>query len=164
MNQEKYINVRDKARELGCNIPTNITILPMEFTTAECKDELTYPSIATSIEQAWAEAGIRETPLEEPGENRIVLLTESAFPPLLIPGLFFAYEAITKDPVSVQVAINVISDLVSEYIGIGATRNVRLEIAVETKQDHTQCVKLSYEGPVTGLKRIPDVLRRTVRH
>jgi hypothetical protein len=62
-----YIDVEEKATELGLNIPTGLAILPRNFDTAEATDELIHESTAPTIRSLWRQEGVAETRLEKEG-------------------------------------------------------------------------------------------------
>jgi len=59
-----YINVKERARELGCQVPTELTLLPVNFETANFKDELIDAELVTTIRSLWRQAGLSETRIE----------------------------------------------------------------------------------------------------
>ncbi len=63
----EYINIEKKASELGCSIPSGLTILPQNFDTAKSPDELIYESTTATIRSILRQAGIQETKLEKQG-------------------------------------------------------------------------------------------------
>jgi hypothetical protein len=44
-----FINVEDRAKYLGCNVPSGIALLPSNFETAESKDKLVHESNASTV-------------------------------------------------------------------------------------------------------------------
>ena len=68
-NIENYINVNERALELGCNIPNGLSILPRNFDTAKLKSELVYESSVSEIRILFREARIIETRLEKQGDK-----------------------------------------------------------------------------------------------
>jgi hypothetical protein len=63
---ENYMNIKERALELGCNIPSGLSFLPRNFDSAKLKSELIYESTVSDIRILFRDAKIAETKLEKP--------------------------------------------------------------------------------------------------
>ena len=48
-----YIDVKKRAQELGCNIPTSIALLPRNFEISASKEELIHESTTPTVRVLW---------------------------------------------------------------------------------------------------------------
>ena len=62
-----YVDVEQRALDLGCNVPIDVAILPENFETAQSPEELIHEGSATTIRVLLRQAGIPETRLEKEG-------------------------------------------------------------------------------------------------
>lgn len=152
-----FIDVKKKAQEIGCNIPSHIALLPRNFDTALSKEELIHESTTPTVRVLWRQNGITETPLEQP-EEIIPSIVEKAFE-WVGPTIFISAMLLSQNPHLVTVALNVISNYLTEWFrGIPRdSRKAKLSIIIETKSELYK--KIEYEGPPDGLKDLPEVIR-----
>jgi hypothetical protein len=152
-----YVDVTGKAAELGCNVPSGVAILPRNFDTATSRAELIHESTATTVRLLLRESGIHETPLEEPGD-RLPFMGQKAAT-WGGPDLYMALAAL-QDPQLLTSVIEVISAYLTDFFrGIAQDRRrAKLSVVVQTAPGSFK--KVQYEGPIEGLARIPDVVRR----
>lgn len=152
-----YIDVKEKAKEMGCNLPTFIAILPRNFETSKSKEELIHESTTPTVRVLWRQNGITETPLERP-EEKFPFVAEHAFE-WIGPTVFISSMLLTQNPYLVTIALNVISNYLTEWFrGIPRdARKAKLRIITETKRGNYK--KIEYEGPPDGLKDIPEIIK-----
>jgi len=154
---ENYIDVRSKAESLGCNVPTGIALLPRNFNKAESKYSLIHESTASTVRKLWKQSNVLESPIEKNAE-KYAQICEEAFqwigPTIFIPALI-----ITQNPYLVSMAINVISNYLTDWFkGISSkSRLARLSVVVETKSGISK--RINYKGPVNGLKELPAIIK-----
>ena len=152
-----FIDVKKKAQEIGCNIPSHIALLPRNFDTALSKEELIHESTTPTVRVLWRQNGITETPLEQPGE-KFPFVAEKAFE-WVGPTIFISAMLLSQNPHLVTIALNVISNYLTEWFrGIPRDRRkAKLRIIIETKSGCYK--KIEYEGPPDELKVLPQVIR-----
>jgi len=90
------IDVRKRAQELGCNIPTSIALLPRNFEISASKEELIHESTTPTVRVLWRQNGITETPLEQP-EEKFPFVSEHAFE-WIGPTIFYFSDVIKSKP------------------------------------------------------------------
>lgn len=154
---KNFIDVKNKCKKLGCNLPTNLTILPRNFVSAESKDQLLNEGTATTVKVLLRNAGIKETPLEKTGE-KINGIVEEGFD-WIGPTLFLSSALLMQNQLLIDLALGVIANYLTDFFkGIpDEKKNVKLNVVIETKTGNHKEVK--YEGPVEGLKEVPKVVR-----
>jgi hypothetical protein len=158
----QYVDVKLKAESLGCNFPTGIAILPQNFVTARVKSELCYEPTAYVVRELFQTSGILETPLEQEGDRFLIHLQESQFAELILPVIFVSSAFISQNPHLVSVALNVISNYISDWFKnvdsdvYGTPESVKFDLIVQTKKGDYTTVK--YRGPVGGLDKIRKII------
>ena len=139
-----YVDVRERAEQLGCAIPTMIAILPRNFATAAKKDELVHESNAMTVRTLLRNAGIEETRVEVDGE-RFPCIQENDFT-WAGPIIFCTSAALSDNPALLSVSLNIISNYLTEFFrGVTGQRRVILDVVVEQTRAK-KCVRLHYEG------------------
>ncbi|MGC8691295.1 hypothetical protein [Caldisericum sp.] len=154
-----YIDVNKKARDLGCNRPLSLTLLPRNFETATSKGELIHEGNAPTIRVLLRQNEISETKLEKEGE-KFPCVQEKSFVEWIAPAIFISADLLQENSIIVSVIINIISNYLTDWLrGIPInSRKVRLSIVLETKNGNFK--KVEYEGPQDGLKELPEVIKR----
>jgi hypothetical protein len=154
---EDSINVKQKAQDLNCNIPTSIAILPRNFENAPSKDELVHADTTSTIRVLWRQNGIIETPIEKETES-IPFVVEESFE-WIGPIIFFTATFISQNPHLIDISIGVISNYLTDWFkGIRKEeRKTKLDIIVETPSGVYK--KIRYEGSPDGLKDLPGIIR-----
>lgn len=156
-----YIDVKGKARQLGCNIPTGISILPRNFDSAAKATELIHESSASTIRLLWRKEGIQETRIEKESEKYPEIL-ENAFE-WIGPLIFISYATISHNPHLISIATGVISNYLTDWFkGITGQRRVRFSFAIE-KKDGTY-KRIDYDGPPDGLQNLPGIIEKVSVH
>ena len=154
-----YIDVKQRALELGCNVPTELAILPRNFDVAKSKDELVHQNPVPTIRVLWRRAGISETRIEKEGD-RFPYVKEKEFGGWLGPVIFVGSSLLKQSPEAVSLALGVISNyLAGWYSVIGGEQKVKLDIVVEQTEGGGY-KRIEYEGDVEGLKELPPIVRR----
>jgi len=152
-----YINVRERAIELDCNIPTGLALLPRNFADAKIKEDLLHESTAPTVRILLRQAGITETALEREGE-RLHQAGQKDFAEWIGPIIFVSGALLSNNPQAISVALGVISNYLTDWFkGLTSGKNVRLDVVVEAGEEGYK--RISYEGPVEGLRDLPQVVR-----
>lgn len=151
-----YINVADKASALGCNIPTELALLPRNFAEAGTKQELLHEDEATTVRQLWREAGIVETPLEARGE-KFPEIAEKSFE-WIGPTIFVGASLLSNNANLLSVALGVVSNYLTDFFrGQKGTGQIKIDIVFDTKKN--TCKKIIYRGGPEGLKDFAKVVK-----
>ncbi|MCI0485918.1 MAG: hypothetical protein L0229_04880 [Blastocatellia bacterium] len=152
-----YVNVAERAKELGCNVPTGIALLPRNFDTVASKDDLIHESSVADIRILWRQAELNETRIEKEGD-KLPQAQEKSFewvgPIIFVSALYFS-----QNPQGVSIALNIISNYLTGFFkGIPGNKKVRLDVVVEQTKSQ-KCLKVHYEGDVEGLAEVSKVIR-----
>lgn len=154
--ESEYVDVVERAKSLGCEVPTGVTILPNNFETAPSRDELVFADTAIEIRKLWRSKKINQGSIEKDGETYASLDLKSL--DWIGPTILFTAAFISQDPTSVSIAINVFSNYLTDWLkGRPGNGKVRLEIVVEqTKAKKYK--RFTYEGPIEGLESLPKII------
>lgn len=157
ITQRRYVNVPEKARELGCEPPRGLAVLPFNFDRAEARTDLLYDMEAASVKALLRGEGLVETPLERAGESFPLVQRNTA--DWFGPVVFFSAAYLSKNPLAVSVAVNVISNYLSDlFRGATEARSARFHL-VEENSDGSGYTCVDYEGSPQGLKDVLDYLK-----
>ena len=154
---EDFPDVKNKAREMGCNVPETLAILPKNFISAKSKGELINEDTASTVRVLWKQAGIVETPIEKEGE-KIPELVMNWFE-WVGPTILFTSTLITQNPQLIDIALGVIANYLTDFFkGVPkGQKKAKLDFVEETKSGNYK--RLHYEGDVEGMKDLPKIIR-----
>lgn len=156
-----YVDVRNRARDLGCNEPTGLCILPRNFDTVKSKEELIHESSTPTVRVLWKQAGIQEAKIEREGE-RFSQVSEKDFVGWVGPIIFVSAALLSQDPNAISVALGVVSNYLTDWFrGVVGEKRAKLDIVVETAESKYK--RIRYDGSIDGLRELPEILRE-VRH
>lgn len=152
-----FASVIEKAKELGCNIPTGLALLPRNFESAESKEDLLHESSTPTVRIIFRKQGIKETPLEYEGE-KFPQISEKKFDEWVGPIIFASYALLSQNPHIISIALGVISNYLTDFFkGIPGEKRAKLDVVVETK--NRKFKRVHYEGPISGLGKILEIIR-----
>jgi hypothetical protein len=158
-----YINVKERAVELGCNAPTGLAIIPRNFEVARSKDELVHESSTATIRVLWRQAGISETRIEM-GDDRFPCVQEKAFEGWIGPIIFVGASLLSQNPYLMSVAFGVISNYLTDWFkGLPGDKNVKLDIVIEETKGKS-CKRIHYEGNAEGLHDLNKIVSEVSGH
>jgi len=146
-----YVDVKQRAAELGCNAPTELALLPRNFDSAGSKQELAHQNPVPTIRVLWRRAGIAETRIEKEGD-RFPYVKEKEFGGWLGPVIFVGASLLARDPDALSTGLGIIADYLGGWYAVLATeQKVKLDIVVE-RPGGGGCKRVAYEGDVAGLR------------
>lgn len=152
-----YPDVVQRATELGCQVPTQIAILPRNYATAQSVDELLFESETPTVRVLWRKAGVVETPILA-SSQKTAQISEKSFEAWIAPTMFVSLSLLSQNPGLISVALGVVSNYLTDiFKGFTDRQNVKLDIVVETKNKGFK--NIHYDGPVGGLKELPLIVR-----
>ena len=159
----EYVDVKERALQLGCNVPTQLALLPRDFEVAKTKDELVHESSVPAIRVLWQQAGVIETRIEKEG-SKPPTLSEKGIEGWIGPVIFVSASLTSQNPYAISVALGVISNYLTDWFkGVPfSERVVKLDIVKETKD--RQYMGIHYEGPPQGLEQLPDIITQVSSH
>ncbi len=152
-----YVNVKERCVELGCNIPTGLALLPINFETAGSKDELIHEDTTPTVRKLWRKSGVTETKIEKEGEK--IPYEQRKSIELAIPTVFVSWALFSQDPNMISIALNIISNYATDFFkGISGEKKVKFDIVVEQNENHKSKI-IHYEGEIEGLSKLPEVIK-----
>ena len=153
----EYIDVRAQALKLGCNVPTALALLPINFDTAKSKDDLVHEDSVLTIRKLFRQAGIAETKIEKDGE-KIPYEQRKSFE-WVAPTLFVSASLLSQNANFISIALNVISNYLTDYFkGIISDKTVKIDIVVE-QTEKNKSKRIQYEGSLEGLDELTQILK-----
>jgi hypothetical protein len=182
-----FVDVTARARELGCQVPLRIALLPGNFATAANGGEFSYHVATPYVRSAWQTVGLEdEGPQARDKTHSIhsVILSESdksknlfarseqAQPSTIgtvsqayanaesadVPLVaFFGSGLLTGMGSSLAVALSLVSRVLASHPACASPREVRFDAVVKKRSDGYAC--LEYRGDAYGL----SALTRDVR-
>ena len=151
-----YLDVGQRASDLGLKGPEGVCILPRRFGSAKDVGELVHESSALGLKTLFRKADLPIT-VYQPDGTKIPYLQENDIT-WVGPVLFFSYAAISQNPNIVSVALSVIANYVTDlFKGSPEPGRAKLSLVVEThttKTTTTVTKKIDFDGPPD---KIPDI-------
>lgn len=157
-NIAEYVNLAKKMADLGCIYPeSGLALLPLNFESAKSMAELRHASQTSTIRKLFLNNGLPLSEIVERSQRPPYVKNKSSA--LVLPIIYFSASLYSQNPTLVNIALNVVSNYVFETLrGVGMGREVKLEIVIE-KTKGKEYRRISYSGPVDGLKALPDSIR-----
>lgn len=154
-NISDYIDVPTKIRELGCDDPDGIAILPVNFEAARSADEFRQLSEASTVKTLLRNNNVL---FSEVRKEKPSYIQNNAFE-WIAPTLFVSASLLSQQPETISVSLSVIANYVTDFFrGFSGEKSIKLDIVVERTKSKT-CKKVSYEGSVEGLKELADIVK-----
>jgi hypothetical protein len=140
-----FVDVAARSRELGCEVPVRLVLLPGNFTTAASAAELRYHKAAPEVRSAWRRVGlIDEGPGSEAGIGDLGLGASSGVrtpiptPQPAVPFscnvplvAFFGRELRNGPARQVTYALGAVASVLSAHSGEACASEIRFDAIVE---------------------------------
>lgn len=151
-----YVNVEEKAKELGCNVPTYMALLPRNYESANSKDELLHEVYVPVLKKLLISNDIQLTPLEKPGEKFPKIAEHSA--EWIGPVIFISAAAISQDPTIVSLTLSIVANYLTDLFK-GRTGNNIAKFNIIIPDGEGNYKNVDYEWPVEGIEELKEVVR-----
>lgn len=152
-----YPDVQALCDDLGCNLPSSLAILPRNLDSAKRYEDLYLDGEAATVRILWRNHGLTEERLDSQ-ESPFPQLQEKSFVEWVGPTLFIGFSLWSQNEALVSVALNVISNYVTDFFkGVQGAKLAKLDIVTESRDG--SCKKVKYRGPASGLQELPNILR-----
>ena len=156
-NISDYIQVFEKIDELGCSYSGGIAILPENFETATPATTVRQLMGTLTIKKIFRISNVPYSEIRR-GNEKPSYIGYRAFE-WVIPTLFFSAPLLLENPQIISVSLSVVANYLTDFFkGVGRKKNGKLDIVVE-KNKSKICKKISYEGPIDGIKDLADVAK-----
>jgi hypothetical protein len=156
IDRSEYVNVAERAKELGCEVPGGIALLPRNFETAHSRAELVHESDAPTIRILFRENEVEETPIEPAGE-RFPYVSEKSLE-WIGPTIFIGYSLYTQNPNILNITLGIIANYLTDFFrGIRGGATARFSIVRERSSG--ECERYDYEGPPSAIEDFAKVVR-----
>ena len=151
-----YPNVRDRLKELRCNSPRGFTLLPINFEAVESTADFRQVTEAITITKILRLADVPHSEILPP-ERRPAYLKNNSWA-WTAPVLFLTYDILSQNPDAIRLVIEHITNHLAVFrADLGGESDVTLDLVVERTKARS-CKKVSYKGPIDGLRQIPQIL------
>lgn len=145
--ESEYINVGNRASELGCHVPDSLAIMPENFHSAHSRNELVVRAESATLRELFDGNGTPLGSFFPLGEHP----TFGHDPDISWEAALFVPAGIHRTaPHAVTQAMVTISNHLKGFFGGRAAKPVRLRIVVERKANRS-CKKLVYTGDAAGI-------------
>jgi len=155
-NITDFVNVGEKIANLGGVYPHGLALLPVNFESASSLAELRQASEAATIKKLLIAEGLQVDDILDRSQRPPYIKNKShewASPIIFVSALLYS-----QNPMCISLALNVLGNYATDFFrGTNTTPNVKLNIVIEKKDK--SCKTISYEGPVDGLKDLPNIVR-----
>jgi hypothetical protein len=145
----EYVDVGERARELGCDAPRGVALLPGNFASAAGRAEFRYHEVASQVREAWQGVGLVDSGLGR--KLRPKASAASGGPDQYNPLTVFFGIDLPKVPVRpVLDALSMVASVLAADPRVARTREVRVDAIVE-RPNSGGYVCLKYRGSVHEL-------------
>ena len=153
----EYVDVAARARELGCDAPHGVALLPGNFASAAGRAKLRYHEVASQVRKAWRGVGLMDS-----GPGRKLSPNQVAAPdnpdqdiPLAV---FFGMDLPHVSAQPVLDALSMVAAVLSDDPRVARTREVRVDAIVE-RPNRGGYLCLEYRGNVHELITLAKPIR-----
>jgi len=155
-----YSDVEERARLLGCRVPSEIAILPTNFMNATVQRELMHASSAMTVRVLLREAGLEETRIEPAGVKFPSEHEKAA--DWIGPTIFCSALLLSQNPQAVQIALGIIADYLADlFRGTLGRAKSTLCVVVKSPKGYR---RIHYEGGHKGLSEVRETVREVLEH
>ena len=129
----EFMNVRERAAALGCKIPTEVALLPWNFTEAESADELLDVSEASTVQKILREANIPAARLEKNGTKFRTYNPKAA--EWIGPVIFIGAHLLSQNPDAPKIILDTLLEYLNGYFrGIVGNKRTKIRLVIEKKK------------------------------
>jgi len=152
-------NIYERAKELGLREPHDIAFLPRNFFSAEDCHQLAYGGSVSMLERLFSEEGLPAMRLDSEGRKKSLFVRNTlGLVVPVVPIVFIAACVHAQHPELVNIACGVLANYITKFLQPGeGEAPAKVTFVVETTKTK-QIKRLSYEGPVEGITKLPKEL------
>jgi hypothetical protein len=153
----EYADVRARARELGCDVPYGVALLPGNFASATGRAEFRYHEGASQVREAWRRVGLVDSGPGRKLHPRQVAASDS--PDQDVPlAVFFGMDLPNISARPVLAALSMVASVLTADPRVARTREVRVD-AIVVRPNSGGYVCLEYRGNVHELVTLAKPIR-----
>jgi hypothetical protein len=156
MQTVDYVDVRTRARELGCRVPTGIALLPGNFATAVSAAELRYHEVVPEVRSAWRRIGLIDTGPHQKLRRNVAVSPVAPGRP--VPLAVFFGLGLVATPNSVLHALTAVATVLIARSSAANAREIRFDGVVE-RPSNNGYVCLEYHGQPRELVALAKPVR-----
>ncbi len=152
-----YIDVRQRLKALGCHDPIGFVLLPTNFEAANSISEFRQVAEGATVKTLLRSANLPHSDVF-PAEQRPPYVQNNDFE-WVAPILFVSAALMSGNPDCITTVLDLLANYLADFFrGLKGEKKVTLVVVVEGAGGKT-CKKVSYDGPVEGLREISDIVR-----
>jgi hypothetical protein len=151
-----YLDVQMRLSELGLPNATGLTLLPTNLASAPTVGDLVQASEAATVRSLFRSAGLGFTEL--PDRTHGIRYVQNNAADWIGPTIFVAGSLWSQNPLAISVALNVVSNYLTDLFKGFKHRAAKLDFIVERTKDGTY-KQLIYEGDIEGITALEKVIR-----
>jgi hypothetical protein len=153
----EYMDVAARARELGCQVPVGIALLPGNFAVAASPAEFCYHELVPQVRQAWRRVGLVDSGpgrKQRPQELAVSDNHDQIFP----LAIFFGIDLRSVSERPVLDALSMVASVLTASPRVARAREVRVDAMVERPRSGGYLC-LEYRGSVHELVTLAKPIR-----
>ncbi|MCG9792638.1 hypothetical protein [Flavobacterium algicola] len=144
----------EKFTEFNLSKPEAITFLPENIELAQSNNEFFFADSTVDLRKL-----LRLNSIETAELISITNSYNRKSADFYGPAVFISLSLLTQNPDLVSIALNLISNYIYDHFkGKTGSKNVKLEIYVETKKNKT-IKKINYDGNADGLSQLNEIIK-----
>jgi hypothetical protein len=152
---EDYINVAERAAELGCLAPAGITIMPENFDAVDKREDFKVREEGSTIRTLLRNNGFQIGDLLPAGERVPSIHNKSADWMALIS---ISTSMVANNPELISTAIDLIQVYLKDFFKSEQAKSIKMAVISERTSDRVY-KKLTYEGDIAGLSELGEAIR-----
>lgn len=154
LNQDHWLDVRERLAALGCLQPSTLSILPLNLETASSPSDFVFPTSTATVHTLFRNADLSYADVLPDDLSRRYRLDRAD--DLVLPTLLVMASWLHKNRAALRKALNLLVDYLQRRFSVASPSQVSLDV-VQEKPDGT-FAKMSYTGPLEGLPVVLDAI------
>jgi len=157
--EQEYIDILQKADELGISLPDGIVLLPRNFETASAVNTLVHESTVNTVNKLLANEHV---------PNSVLQLEDQSIPQLearsfdwIAPLIYVPNQVITQNPFWISAAVNILCNYLTQHFpkSLSKKQDVTITVVYEKTKDKT-FAKLEYKGTADGVSDFAGLVEK----
>lgn len=156
-----FVDVPTRSAQLGCALPTGLTLLPNNFESAQPGEEFLFQGQTATVMKVLKAANITLAKFGSTARSEAFIHNKSH--DWALPIIFIGYELMKQNPDLLGFVLSKIQDYALDLFKETVVgRHVKAEVVIETRRGR-KYKKISYEGDPSGLKDFAKVVKAAAR-
>jgi hypothetical protein len=149
------IDLSARLSELNLELPTSVAFFPENLDTANSPAEFVFSDSLIDLNKVLRKNDLSIPPFGSNAESTRSRKNADIY----IPAIFFSASVLSENPSVVSLSLNIVSNYLTDFFkGRLGPKKANTEFYIETKEKG-KVKKISYSGPVEGMKEIVDIIK-----